>query len=113
MALNLSSDSSLCLLLSAVFILFTRPRRAWSALWLLCLWWQPLALGVRAINGMPINALWWVLAMATSPAELRNLAAVIPWVWFAFFALWNLACWVSCALHRRPDWRWAGGFVAR
>ena len=45
----------LCLLLTAVFLtLFTRPWRAWLVLWLLCLWWQPLALGVRAINGMPI-----------------------------------------------------------
>ena len=102
----------LCLLLTAVFLtLFTRPWRAWLVLWLLCLWWQPLALGVRAINGMPINATLVGMVMATSPAELRNLAAVIPWVWFAFFALWNLACWgVLRALHRRSDWRWGGWF---
>ena len=102
----------LCLLLTAVFLtLFTRPWRAWLVLWLLCLWWQPLALGVRAINGMPINATLVGMAMATSPAELRNLAAVIPWVWFAFFALWNVACWSALtALHCRPEWRWGGWF---
>ena len=63
----------LCLLLSAVFLtLFTRPWRAWLVLWLLCLWWQPLALGERAINGMPINATLVGMVMATSPAELRK-----------------------------------------
>jgi len=75
----------LCLLLSAVFLtLFSSPRWAWRVLWLFCLCWQPLALGVRAMNGVPINATLVGMAMATSPAELRNLAAIIPWPWFAF-----------------------------
>ncbi len=99
----------LCLLLSAGFLaLFARPWRAWLVLWLLCLWWQPLALGVRAISGTPITATLVGMAMATSPAELRNLLTTIPWPWFAFFALWNLACWgVLRALLRRPHWRWS------
>lgn len=98
----------LCLFLSAGFLaLFSRPSRAWLVLWLLCLWWQPLALGVRAINGVPINATLVGMAMATSPAELRNLATAISWQWFAFFALWNLVCWlVLSALHRRAHWHW-------
>lgn len=101
----------LCLLLTAVFLtLFTRPWRAWLVLWLLCLWWQPLALGVRAINGMPINATLVGMAIATSPGELRNLAAVIPWVWFAFFALWNLACWGVLRTVPHSDWRWGWRF---
>lgn len=102
----------LCFLLTAFFLaLFTRPWRAWLVLWLLCLWWQPLALGVRAMNGTPINATLVGMAMATSPAELRNLAAVVPWGWFAFFALWNLACWgVLQALKRRSHWRWGWHF---
>ncbi|MEG3061851.1 MAG: phosphoethanolamine transferase [Comamonas sp.] len=102
----------LCLLLTAVFLtLFTRPWRAWLALWLLCLWWQPLALGIRAINGMPINATLVGMVMATSPAELRNLLSVVPWMWFAFFALWNLACWgLLRAVHRCTNWRWGWQF---
>jgi len=102
----------LCLLLSAVFLtLFSSPRWAWRVLWLFCLCWQPLALGVRAMNGVPINATLVGMAMATSPAELRNLAAIIPWPWFAFFVLWNLACWgIWRALRRRPHWRWAWPF---
>lgn len=102
----------LCLLLSAgVLTLFARPWRAWLVLWLSCLWWQPLALGVRAINGMPINATLVGMAMATSPAEMINLATIIPWPWFAFFLLWNLTCWVVLrALLRRPHWRWGWHF---
>lgn len=102
----------LSLLLSAGFLaLFTRPWRAWWVLWLLCLWWQPLALGVRAISGTPITATLVGMAMATSPAELRNLLTTIPWLWFAFFALWNLACWgVLRALRCRPHWRWSWPF---
>lgn len=102
----------LCLLLSAGFLtLFSRPWWAWLVLWLLCLWWQPLALGVRTINGMAINATLVGMTMATSPAELRNLVAIIPWVWFAFFTLWNLTCWgVLRALRCRPDWCWGWRF---
>lgn len=102
----------LCLLLTAVFLtLFTRPWRAWLVLWLLCLWWQPLALGVRTMNGMPVNATLVGMAMATSPAELRNLLATIPWPWFAFFAGWNWACWVVLrALRRCSHWRWGWRF---
>lgn len=100
------------LLVSAIFLaFFTYSRRAWLVLWLLCLWWLPLALGVRAISGTPITATLVGMAMATSPAELRNLLTAIPWPWFAFFALWNLACWaVLRALRRRPHWRWSWPF---
>ncbi len=101
-----------CVLLGAGFLaLFARPWSAWLVLGLLSLWWLPLALGVRAISGTPITATLVGMAMATSPAELRNLLTAIPWPWFAFFALWNLACWaVLRALRRRPHWRWSWPF---
>ena len=58
-----------CVLLGAGFLaLFARPWRAWLVLWLLCLWWLPLALGVRAISGTPITATLVGMALATSPA---------------------------------------------
>lgn len=105
----------LCLLLAAIFLtVFTRPWRAWLLLWLLCFWWQPLALGVRAMNGMPVNATLVGMAMATSPAELRNLLSTIPWPWFAFLAGWNLACWgVLRVLRRCSHWRWSWRFRAK
>lgn len=102
----------LCLLLTAFFLtVFTLPWRAWLVLWLLCLWWQPLALGARAISGTPITATLVGMAMATNLAELRNLLTTIPWLWFAFFVLWNLACW--CTMHwlrRHSHWRWGWRF---
>lgn len=102
----------LCLILGSGFLLcFSRPWLAWLMLWLLCLWWLPLALGVRAISGTPITATLVGMALATSPAELRNLAATIPWPWFAFFVFWNVACWaVLRALRSRPHWRWSWPF---
>ena len=104
----------LCLLLTAVFLtLFTRPWRAWLVLWLLCLWWQPLALGVRAINGMPINATLVGMAMATSPGELRNLAAVIPWAWFAFLRCGTWLAGAYCEQCPTATGAGAGGFEAK
>ena len=95
----------LCLLLSAC--LFARPWIAGLFLWLLFLWWQPLALGVRAIAGTSITATLVGTAVATSPAELRSLLDSTPWLWFVFFVIWNLLCllilhWMRC----RSDWHW-------
>lgn len=102
----------LCLLLGACFLcLFARPKMAGLCLWVLCLWWQPLALGVRAISGTPITATLIGTAVATSPAELRNLLASIPWPWFVFFVAWNLLCLLLLQwMHRRPEWRWSWQF---
>lgn len=102
----------LCLLLTACFLcLFSRPKTAWLCLWLLFLWWLPLALGVRAIAGTPISATLIGTAVATSPAELRNLLGSTPWSWFIFFVAWNLLCLLMLHwLNLRPDWRWSWGF---
>lgn len=102
----------LCLLLSACFLcLFARPWIAWLCLWLLFLWWQPLALGVRAIAGTPISATLIGTAVATSPAELRNLLGSTPWPWFVFFVTWNLLCLLLLHwIRRRTDWRWGWRF---
>ncbi len=102
----------LCLLLSACFLsLFSRPWIAGLCLWLLFLWWQPLAIGLRAITGAPITATLVGTALATSPAELRNLLASIPWPWFVFFVVWNFL-WLLLLhwMRRRPDWRWSWQF---
>lgn len=102
----------LCLLLTACFLcLFTYPKTAWLCLWLLFLWWLPLALGVRAIAGTPISATLIGTTVATSPAELRNLLGSTPWPWFIFFVVWNLLCLLMLHLvNCRPDWRWSWGF---
>lgn len=102
----------LCLLLAICFLcLFARPWVAWLYLWVLCLWWQPLALGVRAISGTPITATLIGTAAATSPAELRNLLTSIPWPWFVFFWAWNLLCLLAlCWMRHRSDWRWGWEF---
>lgn len=99
----------LCLLLAACFMcLFARPWVAWLVLWLLCLWWLPLALGVRAIAGTPITATLIGTAVATSPAELGSLLGSIPRFWFALFVLWNLLCLLLLHwLRRRPNCRWS------
>lgn len=95
----------LCLLLTACFLcLFTHPKTAWLCLWLLFLWWLPLALGVRVIAGTPISATLIGTAVATSPAELRNLLGSTPWPWFIFFLMWNLLCLLMLHLvNCRPD----------
>lgn len=102
----------LCMLLAACFVcLFARPWVAWLVLWLLCLWWLPLALGVRAIAGTPISATLIGTAVATSPAELSNLLTSISWFWFTLFGLWNLLCLLLLnLLHRRWLHRWSWGF---
>lgn len=102
----------LCLLLAICFLcLFARPWVAWLYLWVLCLWWQPLALGVRAISGTPVTATLIGTAVATSPAELRNLLTSIPWPWFVFFVAWNLLCLLLLKwMHSRPDWHWSWQF---
>ncbi|RMA59568.1 glucan phosphoethanolaminetransferase (alkaline phosphatase superfamily) [Acidovorax sp. 100] len=104
-----------CLLLTACFLtLFARPRQAWLVLYLLFLWWQPLALGVRFMSGLPINATMVGMAMATSPTELRNLSTIIPGQWFAFFIIWNMFCGgVLCALLKKPHWRWSWNFRSK
>lgn len=109
---NLLEQLLPCLLLGACFLaLFSRPWHAWMMLWLLCLWWQPLALGVRAINGTVINATLVGMALATSPAELRDLASIIPFGWFFFFALWNLVCVGALyGFFRRRHWYWSWSF---
>lgn len=99
-----------CLLIGGVFLaLFKRPWLAWLVLWLLCLWWQPLALGVRVVNGTLINATLIGMALATSAAELRDLVAIIPSAWFILFIVWNLACaGFLCKLlkYRYLYWSW-------
>lgn len=102
----------LSLLLGACFLaLFVRPWVAWLAVWLLCLWWQPLAWAVRFISGTPITPTLVGTAIATSPAELRNLVTAIPWAWFAFFGLWNIGCVVLLLiLQRYGDTRWDVSF---
>lgn len=99
---------ALCMLLaSCFFCLFARPWVAWLVLWLLCLWWLPLALGVRTIAGTPISATLVGTAVATSPAELSNLLTSISWFWLALFALWNLLCFLLLVgLHLRWNNRW-------
>lgn len=94
--------------------LFSRPWVAWLVIWILSLWWQPLALGVRSVNQTPITATLVGMAAATSPAELRNLFAATSWKWFVFFILWNIACFgVFCWLRYRPNWRWTWKFRAK
>lgn len=94
------------ILLGVVFLCsFARPRAAFLYLWLLFLWWQPLALGVRVIAGIPITATLIGTAVATSPAELRNLLGSIPWSWFVFFFAWNLLGLLLLQWMRlQPDW---------
>lgn len=101
-----------CLLLTNLFLtLFARPWQAWFVLWFFCLWWEPLALGLRSINGIPINATLVGMAMATSPAELRNLVTIVPWQWIVFLIFWNFACWIALRiLCRRREWRWGWRF---
>lgn len=103
---------ALCMLLAACFVcLFARPWLAWLSLWLLCLWWLPLALGVRFIAGTPITATMIGTAVATSPAELGNLLTSIRWYWFALFVFWNLLCWLLLYwLRCRPYLRWGWTF---
>ena len=103
------------LLLGACFLaLFRYPWRAWLALWLLCLWWQPLAIGVRIINGTGINATLVGMAFATSPSELRELATAIPQEWLAFLVLWNLICLgVLHILLQRRHWYWTWLFRSK
>lgn len=101
-----------CLLLGACFLaLFSRPWQAWLLLWCLFLWWQPLALGVRATNGTVINATLVGMAFATSPAELRELALAIPFGWGIFFVAWNVIC-AGClyGLIRHNSWHWGWSF---
>ncbi len=100
------------MLLAACFVcLFARPWVAWLYLWLLFLWWLPLALGVRVIAGTPITATLIGTAVATSPAELSNLVTSIPSLWLALFALWNLMCLMFLYwLCRRSSRRWSWGF---
>lgn len=101
------------MLLGAIFLsLFAKPSVAWLALWVLCLWWQPLALAVRFISGTPITQTLVGMAAATNPSELRNLMSVIPWAWVASFLLWNVGCLlVTYWLWRRSrQWRWSWGF---
>src|SRR5690606_15594564 len=103
---------ALCILLAACFVcLFTRPWVAWLSLWILFLWWLPLALGVRAIAGTPITATLIGTAVATSPAELNELLGSIPWPWFALSTAWNLLCLItSYWLYCRSNQRWSGSF---
>lgn len=103
---------ALCMALAACFVcLFARPWVAWLVLWLLCLWWLPLALGVRAIAGTPVSATLIGTAVATSPAELSNLLTSISWFWFALFTLWNLLCWLLLVrLYRRWTHSWSWSF---
>ena len=100
-----------CLLQGACFLaLFRRPWCAWLTLWLLCIWWQPLAIGVRAINGTVINANLVGMALATSPAELRDLVSIIPVGWFIYFAIWNLICagfFYVLLQNRLGQWSWS------
>lgn len=102
----------LSLLLGACFLaLFARPWVAWLSIWLLYLWWQPLAWAVRLISGTPITPTLVGTAISTNPAELRNLATAIPWVWFAFFAIWNVGCFLLFRLlKRRKNARWRTSF---
>lgn len=102
----------LCSLLGASFLcLFARPWLAGLYLWIVCLWWLPLALGVRAIAGTPITATLIGTVVATSPAELHNLLNSIPWLWLIFFVAWNLLCLLLMQwMRRRPDWRWCCSF---
>lgn len=103
---------TLCILFSACFLcLFTRPWVASLTLWFLFFWWQPLSIGVRMIAGTPITSTLIGTAVATSPAELRNLLTSIPWPWFMFFVAWNLLCLLLLQWMRsRPDWRWGWRF---
>lgn len=98
----------LCLLLSACFVaLFSSALHAWLASWCLFLWWQPLALGVRAMTGSSVDASLIGTALATSPGELYSLISSISPLWLLYFIFWNLLCLVIFLWIRRRrlnDW---------
>src|SRR5690554_96107 len=102
------------LLISTVFLLlFSSLRFAWLSAWLLFLWWQPLSIAVRLIAGTPITSTLIGTTAATSFSELSGLFSVIPTVWFIYFILWNIGCflilrWLSKNKILNISWQFRG-----
>ncbi|WP_461468054.1 hypothetical protein [Melaminivora sp.] len=102
----------LSLILGSIFLgFFSRPRSAFLVIWLLFLWWQPLALGVRAINGTPITTTLIGMLAATSPGELHNLISMLHKGWTFYFFAWNIGCWMTWRTlyltQKHQRWRWS------
>lgn len=75
-----------CLSLTILyFSLFRRPWHAWIVLWVLCLWWMPVSLGVRFVNFTPITASVIGILLESTPRELIEFFQILPW---NFYALW-------------------------
>lgn len=95
-------------LFSTCFLmLFKQLKWAWLALWILCLWWQPLAVAVRVFSGVPITSSLVGTTLATSPSELQSLLSILPWSLLTYFVVWNGFCyWVFLFLNKRHNWVW-------
>lgn len=79
-----------CLLLAAIFLsLFSRPWFAWLISWVVILWWLPISVAVRYLNGTQITSNLVGITMASSPGELHNLILSIPSSILVGLLVWN------------------------
>ncbi|QIL71170.1 phosphoethanolamine transferase [Diaphorobacter sp. HDW4B] len=74
----------------AFLCLFRVPWKAWLVAWIVFLWWMPVSIGVRLINGSAIDAGLIGTGVASSLGELKNLLLTLNWLWFLSLLLWNL-----------------------
>lgn len=112
---DLIGGLALSLLLSVSFLaVFSRPWKAWLAMWILCLWWLPLALIIRFIAETPITSTLIGTAFATSPSETLSLLQVISLSWLLYFALWNILCFMMLIYTKKhSNWYWKSSFRTR
>lgn len=97
-----------CLPLAALyFCFFRRPARAWFLLWVVCLWWMPIALAVRLFNYTPITSSLVGIALESTPGELKEFFQSLPWMFHGMFVGLNVLFFmVYRGLRQRPQLGW-------